>query len=463
MTGTRETSASVPRVRAHDHHSSGVNEGTNFISELADTMTCLSQELHKADQFDIERAACRAQVQYSNVTPPRRSDAAAVRAPGSRLVAWTRVSYCAVRSGRAKALDLLVISHPCVVPVNRAIYQRMAQDGCSLAIGVPARWRNEFHGGSFTPVPLPGPDPALFTLPILFPGRPQRHLYLVNPRSILKTYRPSTLFIEAEAFSFSALQWGAAARSLRIPFGVQAAENLDRPLPAPVVAYRKWLLTHASFVAARSVAAGERAREWGARGDIVLVPHAVPLWNVSRIPSGVFTIGYAGRLVPEKGITDLVDAFLRMTVSAELVLFGDGPLRPGIERGSSRIKVVADLTHERMAEAYAAIDLLVLPSRSTPTWEEQFGRVLVEALSCGVPVLGSDSGEIPWVIRTTGGGEVFPEGDVTALASLLDDLADDGDRRTQLANRGGEAVRRLFSVEVVARNMREVVDAAARR
>jgi len=177
----------------------------------------------------------------------------------------------------------------------------------------------------------------------------------------------------------------------------------------------------------------------------------------------VFTIGYAGRLVPEKGITDLVDAFLRMTVSAELVLFGDGPLRPGIERGSSRIKVVADLTHERMAEAYAAIDLLVLPSRSTPTWEEQFGRVLVEALSCGVPVLGSDSGEIPWVIRTTGGGEVFPEGDVTALASLLDDLADDGDRRTQLANRGGEAVRRLFSVEVVARNMREVVDAAARR
>ena len=183
----------------------------------------------------------------------------------------------------------------------------------------------------------------------------------------------------------------------------------------------------------------------------------------SRIPSAVFTIGYAGRLVPEKGISDLVDAFLRMTVPAELVLFGDGPLRPGIERGSSKIKVVADLTHERMAEAYAAIDLLVLPSHSTPTWEEQFGRVLVEALSCGVPVLGSDSGEIPWVIRTTGGGEVFPEGDVAALASLLDDLAVDADRRARLAQRGGEAVRRLFSVEVVARNMRDVVDAAARR
>ena len=75
--------------------------------------------------------------------------------------------------------------------------------------------------------------------------------------------------------------------------------------------------------------------------------------------------------------------------------------------------------------------------------------------------MGSDSGEIPWVIRTTGGGEVFPEGDVTALASLLDDLAVDADRRDRLARRGGEAVRRLFSAEVVAMKMRDVVEAAA--
>lgn len=116
------------------------------------------------------------------------------------------------------------------------------------------------------------------------------------------------------------------------------------------------------------------------------------------------------------------------------MLFGDGPLRSGIERGSSRIKVVGDLTPERMAEAYAAIDLLVLPSRGTPTWEAQFGRVLVEALSCGVPVLGSDSGEISWVIQTTGSGEVFPEDDVAALASLLDDLVVDADRRANSRN-----------------------------
>ena len=335
------------------------------------------------------------------------------------------MSYSVMRIKITRELDLLVISHPCVVPANQSIYRRMLQDGCSLAVGVPSRWKDDFHREWFAPLRLEGLEENIFNIPILFPGRPQRHLYFASSHAILKQLRPVALFIEAEPSSISALQWGAAARSLRIPFGVQAAENLDRTLPAPVIGYRTWLLERPRFVAARTYTAGQRVREWGARGEVVVVPHAVPEWEVSRTPSAVFTIGFAGRLVPEKGIWDLVAAADRMSVPAELILFGDGPLRTEIERSSPHVRVVADLPHERMADAYATIDLLVLPSRTTPTWKEQFGRVLVEALSCGVPVVGSDSGEIPWVIRTTGGGRVFPEGDVVALAALLDQLADD--------------------------------------
>ena len=367
--------------------------------------------------------------------------------------------YSAVLTKPTRALDLLVISHPCVVPANQAIYRHMLQDGCSLAIGVPSRWKDDFHGGEFAPSFLEGLEEHAFNLPILFPGRQQRHLYLANPHAILKKLRPAALFLEEEAFSMSALQWGSAARSLEIPFGVQIDENLERSFPGPVIRYRTWLLQRARFVAARSVTAGQRARDWGARGDVVLLPHAVPEWEVPRVPSKVLTIGYAGRLVPEKGIWDLVEAFHRMTAPADLLLFGDGPLRTEVEQCSPRVKVITDLTHQRMAEAYARMDLLVLPSRSTPTWQEQFGRVLVEALSCGVPVVGSDSGEIPWVIRTTGGGCVFPEGDVAALAALLDELACDAERRARLARQGGEAVSRLFSVPAVARTLRNLLSA----
>jgi len=45
-----------------------------------------------------------------------------------------------------------------------------------------------------------------------------------------------------------------------------------------------------------------------------------------------------------------------------------------------------------------SLDVLVLPSRSRSFWKEQFGRVLIEAMACGVPVIGSSSGEIPNVI-----------------------------------------------------------------
>jgi glycosyltransferase involved in cell wall biosynthesis len=103
------------------------------------------------------------------------------------------------------------------------------------------------------------------------------------------------------------------------------------------------------------------------------------------------------------------------------------------------------------------MDVLVLPSRTTPRWAEQFGRVLVEAQSCGIPVIGSDSGEIPWVIQVTGGGVIFPEGDDEALAGELILLRDDVEKRLALGERGRERARALFSVRAVADKMENLL------
>jgi len=94
-----------------------------------------------------------------------------------------------------------------------------------------------------------------------------------------------------------------------------------------------------------------------------------------------------------------------------------------------------------------------------PRWAEQFGRVLVEALWCGVPVIGSQSGEIPWVIESTGGGLTFPEGDVDALRGCLEVMRADPALRTRLAKRGRERVERMFSVDAVARRFAEQLEA----
>ncbi len=62
-------------------------------------------------------------------------------------------------------------------------------------------------------------------------------------------------------------------------------------------------------------------------------------------------------------------------------------------------------------------DVFVLPSLSRPNWLKQFGRVLIEAMACGVPVIGSTCGEIPNVLGEA--GLIFPEGQVEALAACL--------------------------------------------
>jgi glycosyltransferase involved in cell wall biosynthesis len=103
---------------------------------------------------------------------------------------------------------------------------------------------------------------------------------------------------------------------------------------------------------------------------------------------------------------------------------------------------------------------LVLPSLTRPNWKEQFGRVLIEAMACGVPVVGSDSGEIPNVIGEA--GLVFPEGDAEALRAALARLRDDRDLWGHLAVAGRARVLAEFTHAQVAqktyRVYREMLD-----
>ncbi len=262
--------------------------------------------------------------------------------------------------------------------------------------------------------------------------------------------RPHVAFIDAEAFSVCATQWSRACRRLGVPFGVQCADNIDRRFPLPVRWLRSRVLRDAAFVAARSDSAARLVRLWGARGDVALAPYWVPAWeSVPRATERPFTVGYAGRLIESKGVLDLLDAVRRLEAPIELLLIGNGETRAQLEGArvpGSQVRVLDNLSHDQMPSGYAQLDVLVLPSHTTPTWKEQFGRVIVEALWCGIPVVGSDSGEIPWLIELTGGGLIFPEGDRELLADRLRTLRAEPELRRELATKGRAAVERLFSV-----------------
>lgn len=175
-------------------------------------------------------------------------------------------------------MRVLVVSHPCVLPVNQTVYRNLRQRGWDISVVVPNRWRHAYSEGEFRAEPLEGLESAFESRPVRFAGAPQRHVYRLRPSRVLRHHQPDVVFLEQEPFSVSAFQWGRAASRLNIPFGVQAAANLDRPLPLPARRMRDCTLPRARFVAARSPGAARLVQSWGAEGVVGLAPHAVPHW-----------------------------------------------------------------------------------------------------------------------------------------------------------------------------------------
>ena len=105
--------------------------------------------------------------------------------------------------------------------------------------------------------------------------------------------------------------------------------------------------------------------------------------------------------------------------------------------------------------------MVVLPSETRDRWREPSGRVLLEALASGTPVVGSDSGETPGILRATGGGLLFSEGDVAALAAALRRMATEPALRQQLAAAGAAAVAEQYAQPALVRRFATALEAAA--
>jgi len=169
-------------------------------------------------------------------------------------------------------------------------------------------------------------------------------------------------------------------------------------------------------------------------------------------------VGYVGRLVHEKGVDLLLRAISEMDRPAVLCAIGAGGLEadlralaeslPGVD-----VRWLSRVPHEEVAQYMCAFDVMVLPSRSIPTWREQFGMVLAEAMACGTPVVGSDCGAIPDVIGDA--GLIFPEEDHRALATALDRLAADEQLRGRLSERALARTREHFGP---AGNLKRLVE-----
>jgi len=311
------------------------------------------------------------------------------------------------------------------------------------------------------PADPPGPDePWLSLEPAAFTGRNHFHVYRNAARIISGGPRPDIVHIDEEPYSAVTAQIARQCVRRRLPFLFFAWQNIAKRIPPPFDRIRSRVFRHAAGGIAGTEAAGAVLRTWGFNGPLAIVPQmgvdperfrpdpAARATARARIGADDddFVIGFAGRLVEAKGIHDLLTAAFAGGPDdhARLVFLGDGRERlrlerTAVERGvAARVRIEGGVPSRDVADWLPGFDAVVLPSLTTRSWKEQFGRILVEAMACAVPVIGSSSGEIPNVIGAA--GMVVPEGDVPALARAIATLARSKALRVTLGRMGRERV-----------------------
>ncbi len=170
-----------------------------------------------------------------------------------------------------------------------------------------------------------------------------------------------------------------------------------------------------------------------------------------------YLVGFVGRLVANKGLMILLAAIRRLPARAHCLIVGSGPMRAELELWSGlpdlqgRIHIRDVVEPEMLVKYMNCMDVIALPSLTTPHWKEQYGRVIAEAMACGVPVVGSDSGAIPEVIGSS--GLVVPEGDPVALGEALHHLLCSAEARERFRAQGLTRVVEELSVEAMSERL----------
>ncbi|MEY3990744.1 MAG: hypothetical protein RI985_1825 [Chloroflexota bacterium] len=295
--------------------------------------------------------------------------------------------------------------------------------GVELTVVSPSEWR-EPNANVVRYEPGPTPNYVVEQVPMWFNGRHHIHFYPTFHR-ILARIKPDVVHVDEESFNLATFLAMVAAHRVGAKTCFYNYANIERRYPPPFSWFERYAFTHASHAMACSHEAADIIRNHGYTGPLSIIPqtgvdetHFVPRPNahIARTP---FTIGYVGRLVPEKGIDDAISALAQLPEHVRMHIVGAGQHESALHQHATTLGVDTRITWQKpvssheMPKVMQQFDVLVLPSRTTANWKEQFGRVLVEAMACGVPVIGSSSGEIPHVIGD--GGLVFAESDSNHL------------------------------------------------
>lgn len=375
-------------------------------------------------------------------------------------------------------MHLLVVSHSCSTALNQQIYADIQKKtGWKITLVIPASWKDEF-GNRLDEPPWSGLESCVVRCPVMVNGNIIFHTYLKRWESWLRELNPDVIYMNHEPYALATAQvcW-ANARSVRVPFGFYSCQNLVKKYPAPFSWLEKMVYQRSSFALPITRHVSDVLTEKGFRGQqsLCALPLDPELYHPRLrdcVPAGFpnnqgAVLGFVGRLTEVKGLKTLAYALGKIKEDAwHLVMVGTGDFQLEFERlliaqgVRERVTFTGYVPHQETPRWLASMDVLILPSETQPNWKEQFGRVIPEALSCGAAVVGSSSGEIPFLIEQSGGGLVFAERDPDSLAEALRTMIREPELRRAYANQGRSWVQTNIALPAVTTRMIHAFESA---
>ncbi|MEL4894725.1 hormogonium polysaccharide biosynthesis glycosyltransferase HpsO [Crocosphaera sp. Alani8] len=377
-------------------------------------------------------------------------------------------------------MKILVASHTYIVDLNCEKFKTLAQLEPNIEVNVivPKKWK---PGGVQNKIieTQPRNEGNFKVVPVDNFSQNNQGLLTFGAEiiKILNDFKPQIIQVEQGVKSFAYAQlitlnnWlNLNAKNVFFTWW-----NLPYTSKFPVSYLENYNLSNTDGLVAGNQDAADILRDHGYHNEVEVMPQLgvdEQLFSPQKQPNlalklGVkeedFVIGFVGRFVEEKGILTLLKAIQSLPNKPwKLLLLGRGELKEKIIEESKNVSIedkiiiVESVPHDQVPQYINLMNVLVLPSQTTYNfktltavgWKEQFGHVLIEAMACKVPVIGSDSGEIPNVIQDA--GLIFGEGDAVALGNCLDKLMGDKNLATELAQKGYQRVLNHYTNKALA-------------
>lgn len=343
-------------------------------------------------------------------------------------------------------------------PAKRDVLKALAAQHCHVTTAVPERARLSAHLEPVTHTAAEDGGVRIAPVPVRGGGSEGDggRWDMKTIRRLLTDVRPDWVHVEAEPTSRLAALTTSLSEGLGIPCSAVTWRSLPDKLSRRERSYRARTLGHVRGLMAGTGLAAALIRDERPGLPVRVIPEparGIPAAPPHR-PAERFTIGFVGRLVPERGLDLLFHASVQVPAGWTLTVLGTGPTQEALERLAERLGIASRITWRgglplsARRAIWPDIDCLVVPSRPSGDWVETRTPALLEAMSHGVAVVGSDAGAVPEVIGPA--GIIFPVNDTAALASALERLADSSCRHA-LAGAARERVIERFAPPALAR------------